>query len=122
MASTFAERINRIEANDGVIKLFAGNGKPQNYAPSSLSGSIVSSKSLEYGAISAGVLVGIMAGYIFKRYAGINLFLDSSLIRIFELTKEDMMMAGGIASVAIGFMAFVSTLIINRKRARLLQF
>ena len=122
MASTFAERVTRIEANSNKIRFYAGDDTPQDYSLSALNKKANKLSSLEYGAIFIGVILGALAGYIFQQYVGIDFLLNTGFADLIENVKADMMVAGGLGAVAFGFAAFACTLAFNAKRKRLLQF
>lgn len=99
-----------------------GDDTPQDFSLSALNKKARKSSSLEYGAIFAGVMLGALAGYIFQQYVGVDLILNTGLEDLIAKSQADLMVASGIGSVGLGFVAFASTLLFSTKRRRLLQF
>jgi hypothetical protein len=119
-STSFADRLTRIENNS--FKLYAGDETPQEYKSGKLICAVPKVKTAEWSAILVGVLLGVLAGYMFKTYVGIEMFFAQPLLVVFGIVKADHMTAGIFLAMVCGPVCALGFQLFSRTKNRLAQF
>ena len=118
--TSFADRLTRIET--GSFKLYAGNETPQQYKPGNLICATAKVKTVQWSVICLGVLLGLLAGYMFKTNVGIEMFFSQSLLVVFGIVKADQMTAAICLAMIAGPVCALGFQLFSRTKSRLAQF
>lgn len=119
-STSFADRLTRIESSS--FKLYAGDEPPQYYKPGKLICAGPKVKTAEWSAILVGVLLGVLAGYLFKTYVGIEMFFAQPLLVVFGIVKADHITAGICLAMISGPVCALGFQLFSRTKNRLAQF
>ena len=119
-STSFSERLARSETS--TFLLYAGDEAPQQYKPGNLICATSKVKKAEWSVIALGILLGALAGYMFKTNVGIEMFFAQPLMVVFGIVKADHMTAGICLAMIAGPVCTLGFQLFSRTKNRLAQF